>query len=437
MSSRSSLMLALALAGPALAAPKPVVVLEDPSNDGYGPGTYVKPLHGDFQQGDFDLRKLVVSVDGNEAVFEVTLDAPIRRPEVAIRDAETEIPLDNNIFLQNIDIYIDSDPNPASGFDMCIPGRQVAFTPGQKWETAIVLTPQPGPTRNILEGALKTVSRHIYVAQPIQRHGRTLIARVPLIVLGGPPQRTWGYSVQLSGAAWDRSFDATRRVMKTIDDNAFTMEVLPLPEAYVLGGATQGHAHPRVMDVILPPGMDQRQVLSAYDEKAGKLAQIPFVYPAGNAPPPPSPEATASNAAESAPAFASSGNAASVSTALMPGALGTRGSASVSASLTPGASGAPLRPTTSKTNTAPSGPTVADVNEELISIANVPAGVSQLQIARVVDDQGATLARIMVMQLSGTNAVAQIIDGRDKVTRGAKVSFGRAGTSAPASTSKH
>lgn len=363
------LMSGLAFAAVAFATPEKVVELEDPAGDGNGPGTYSPPLYGEFVSGDFDLRRFAVLIDGNDAIFEVTLGAAIRRPDVTQRTNTSELSLTNGIYLQNIDIYLDTDRAPGSGYTNCIPGRRIGFAPGQSWEMAVVLTPQPGPARALVTEAFgAAVASHVLFVQPVESAGRTLIARVPLTSLGGRPSKSWGYSVQLSGASWERNFYAARHVLGSAEVNVFTMDVTTVPDQYVFGGAPEGSAHPRVIDVILPAGMEQKTVLGSFDEKTGTLARIPFVYPE---PPPAAPN---------------------VDLAMHP---------------------------------VPSwnGPVIADVNGELVSLSHVPADVRKLQFGRIVDANGATVGHVMVMNRMDDAAVTQIVDGKEHAVAGAHVLF--------------
>jgi carbohydrate-binding DOMON domain-containing protein len=183
----------------------------------------------------------------------------------------------NGITLQNLDLYLDTDPAPGAGSTACIPGRRVAFAGGRTWESAVVFTPQPGAARAITQEALGGAADRVIFVDGLQVRGRTVIARVPAALLGGPPRPTWGYSLHLSGAAWERTFALTSRLRGTRQADAFTMPVLTTPEAWAFGGGAMGEAHPRVVDVLLPQGADQKKVLGSYDEAAGAYAQVPFV----------------------------------------------------------------------------------------------------------------------------------------------------------------
>ena len=345
-----------------------MVAFDDAPNDATGPGSYVPPGDSEFTDGDFDLRRFAVLADGDDVILEVTLGASIRRPEITQRANSTPIPLDNGIYLQNVDIYVDSDPAGPPGFGACIPGRRVAFAGGRTWKAAVVLTPQPGPAEEITRKVLGDAARHVLFVRDVQSHGRTLVARVPAAALGGLPRPDWGWSVQVSGASWARSFEVLDRLRGSVEANAFTMPVRTLREAWAFGGGPPGNTHPRVVDVLLPPGVDQQRILGSYDEATGAFARVPFVY--ATRPPPPAP--------------------------------------------TPITAETPL----------PTPPlTVVDVVGDMVSVKGSPAGVKPFQIGRVLGPDGATVARIVVTQLLPGGLVASAVDGRERIEPGATVRF--------------
>ena len=121
-----------------------MAAFEDARDDAWGPGSYEPPGDTQFQPGDFDLRRLAVLVDGDDVLFEVTLGADIRVPQDLHRLNSTPARLWNNLYLQNVDIYLDTDPASPEGHTACVPGRRVAFAGGRTWKRAVILTPQPG-----------------------------------------------------------------------------------------------------------------------------------------------------------------------------------------------------------------------------------------------------------------------------------------------------
>lgn len=369
-----SLVLAVWLAAPALARGaegRLVAAFDDPPRDDAGPGTYVYPGDVEFRPGTFDLRRFAVFDDGETVGLEVTLGAPIRRPEITQRTNETPVELTSGVYLQNVDIYVDTDVSPGSGFTRCIPGRRVALGGGRTWEHAIVLTPQPGPTRAVVEDTMGAAARAVIVPDRVEVHGSRLVVRIPAAELGGVPQPGWGWSVHVSGARWERSYSVLR---KDEGPDAFTMPVLGVREAWAFGGAPKGDLFPRVVDVLLPAGVDQKAVLGSYGGEANRLAEVPFVSAEPYTPP----------------------------AAVRPGAPPD------------------LRP-----RSAPpaAGLTVADLADDVVSIAGPVDGLKPLQLGRVVDEKGETVARIVVLQVLERGLVARAVDGQGRITRGAKVVF--------------
>jgi hypothetical protein len=340
-----------------LAAPELVASFDDPAGD----VAYAAPLDSEFSEGDFDLRRFAVYQDGEEVIFEVTLGAPIRRPQVTRRTNSTELQFLNGIYLQNIDIYLDTDRAAGSGFSVCVPGRRVAFADGRTWEKAVVLTPQPGPARAITQGALGKAAEQIIFAENVQSQGRTITARVPLLALGSRPRKEWGYSVHVSGARWDRTFDAAGRLGGRHEADAFTMPVLSIPGPWAFGGAPEGNRHPRVVDVLLPLGIDQKAVLSSFTDE--EFARVPFV--------------------DAVP------SAAAAAVAAKP----------------------------------PAGLTVTDIVNDMVSVSGPVSGVRKLQFGRVLAPDGSTVAHLVVVQILEAGLLTSIVDGREKIVRGARVVF--------------
>ncbi len=366
---------AAAIPGPAgdsgRAAPRLVAAFEDARDDASGPGGYVPPGDTQFKHGDFDLRRFAVRVDGDDVLFEVTLGADIRVPQDLYRTSGTPADLTNNLYLQNIDVYIDTEPTSPAGHTACVPGRRVAFERGRTWKRAVILTPQPGPARAVTAEALPAAARWMIFPERLQLRGRTLIARVPADQLGGPPSAAWGYSVHVSGATWERNLRAIDRLTGAVEADAFTMPVLPLREAFAFGGAPPGDAFPRVVDVLLPPGLDQREVLGSYQTASGAWARVPFVYAR-----PPGP----------APVLVS----------------------------------APEAPATATPRTPF---TVVDVSDAMVTIAGPVKELKPMQLGQVLGPKGEPVARLVVVQVLEKGAVASLVPGGGPISAGARVVF--------------
>jgi len=367
------------LASPALGAERRLVVsFDDPAGDANGPGYYQPPGDTDFLPADFDLRRFAVYEEGDKVVFEVTLGENFRYPPSLQRYNSTPLDLKNNIYFQNIDIYIDTDQTPGSGWSMCIPGRRVAFAEGRTWEYAIVMTPQPGAAKAVTEGVFGSeAARRVLFPTHLQTQGRTIYVAVPWTFFGGRPSPEWGYSVHVSGARWERSFSVVDRIAGRHEDDAYTMPVVGVREAWMFGGApSNGRTHPWVVDILVPEGTTQAKVLSSFDEKTGAYARVPFVYGTGVAPA----QLTVSAAAERPP--------------------------------TPSLS-------------------VADVSGGVVSMKGPSKGVGVMQIGKVVGADGAPVGRVIVTQVMEGGVVGRAVEGGDAIRPGMGVEFA---TPAPAQT---
>jgi hypothetical protein len=58
-----------------------------------------------------------------------------------------------------------------------------------------------------------------------------------------------------------------------------------------------------------------------------------------------------------------------------------------------------------------------------VTLAGDIAGIAPLRIGRVVDASGVTIARIVVDRVLDSGLVATILDGADRIHRGATVHF--------------
>ncbi|HEY6002082.1 MAG TPA: glucodextranase DOMON-like domain-containing protein, partial [Anaeromyxobacter sp.] len=163
--------------------------------------------------------------------------------------------------------------------------------------------------------------------------------------------------------------------------------------ARAFGGAPAGDAHPRVVDVLLPAGADQKAVLGSFDATTGALARVPFVY---GVPP---------------------------SAASAPGAL----SLSPRLSLSPG----PPPPLPRDSGERPRGDlgsggpvlTVAEITEDTVRLAGPNIGLAPQQIGRVLGRDGATVGHVVLDRVLENGAVGHVVSGRENVTWGARVRF--------------
>ncbi|HET9449724.1 MAG TPA: glucodextranase DOMON-like domain-containing protein [Aggregicoccus sp.] len=399
----------LAVAAPALAAPPAAVLsLADPPGDDRGPGSYLYPTGSEYRPGDFDLRRFSVRVEGQEAVLEVTLGANVRRHIVAQRGDRADLDLENGIYTQNVDVYVDT--TPGQGLTEGLPGRRIAFAPGSGWERAIAIVPRPGPTRSALRGWNAEAAQRVATPGPVRSAGPTLTVRVPLAQLGGAPQPSWGWSVVVSGAAWDSSFAVVDRLRGANKPNAFTLPVYGVPEERAFGGGKLNSGNPNVIDVLLPAGVSQAEVLGSYS--SAQPAVVPMVYP--------DPAARARALASAQAAQAAAGRpAADGGTAAGP-------AATAAADGGPAApSGPPVAPAPAPAPAERLSLQIASIDEDTVVIPAPEGGVRAWQIGTVVDAEGRQQGKVVVTTVANGFVLASVTEGKGRVQPGHRVLFAR------------
>ncbi len=245
----------------------------DPRYDDKGPGTYVYPSNDFFVPGSFDLLKFEMHSDSRFVTFEVTFAAPITKPAHVRRSDARPMELENALYLQNIDIYLATGAQV--GYLDAVPGRNVRFENNSAWDTLVILTPLPFQVRSALSEWGR--GKKIVVPSDIASKGHTVTARIPVEVLGSAPSDRWAYQVLVTGATWDPSFDAVKRLVGAHHANAMTLRVVTVAEPWAFGGGELTTSHPHVIDLLDPPGRGQYGILRRYDPESGRLAEVPLV----------------------------------------------------------------------------------------------------------------------------------------------------------------
>lgn len=356
---------------PASAAPGTSVSLDDPAGDDRGPGHYVYPSGSRFARGAFDLRRFEVVPHGEYTELRVTVARPAQKPiEARVSDAQA-IALDNGIYVQNIDVYVDM--TPGMGQVEGLPGRRIGFHPDQGWELAVALTPLPYAARAVIED-WGLAGTQVYVPADVYHEGPTFVARVPHDRLGGPPQASWGWAVTVSGATWEKSFAVLDRITDRHRLDAFTLPVHTVAQDDAFGGGTIGGLHPQVIDILTPAGLSQKQLLSAHDAETQRFATVAMVYP--------DPEAAAA-----------AGHAVQL----------------------------PLAPTGAGGATTPEKAPVArirDVLETTVVIVDPPDGLAPYTLVEVRDGEGARVGKLVITAIRSEFVTATVVEGLGAIRQG-------------------
>lgn len=308
-----SLLLLLAVA-PAFAG-KAIFTLADPRGDDHGDGNLVYPLNDELDPGDLDLLSLTAEAEGDGTRFEATFAKPVRVPGRQVIDdlgTSLETIARFGFYTINLDVYIDTDRVPGSGAVATLPGRLATVDPGSAWEKAIVLTPRPhearGELKRMMTRAIKDemrkedsrleeeeadsmraqipgdVEERIFFPTKVKVRGNRISFFVPGTFLGGPAKESWSYVVAVSGANVLQSFDINRALGRQTEQEEALM-ILPIsPGKWTdrFGGGRENAAiQPPLVDIVVPEGRKQENVLGDFDQRRKEPVVLPGVVPKG------------------------------------------------------------------------------------------------------------------------------------------------------------
>lgn len=299
-----SLLAVLFLIAAPLLAGDAIFTLNDPRGDDYGTGRLQYPMSADYQKGDLDLVSVRAFRVSGGTQFEAKFARPIRQPERRTIDG-IGTQLDQvarlGFYTFNLDIYVDTDGVAGSGSTTTLPGRGVMIDPATAWEKVISLTPDPQGARSELKRIVlrderrrteaegrrvvsdetkdelrASVDDFVFFPTQVRVAGNTVSFFVPASFLG-EPQKEWSYVVAVSGADIVQRLDQQNRLMR-IGDASETLMTLPVATGRPtdrFGGAVEHDDYmPPLVDVIVPAGEDQKDVLSNYDTNAERAAVL-------------------------------------------------------------------------------------------------------------------------------------------------------------------
>ena len=307
--------LVMALAGSVATAGDRIFRIEDPRGDDHGDGSVVYPEISDWQPGDLDIVRFEAEAVPGGTEFSVRFSRNVKEPD--------RRPVDGYVLLSdlarfgfynlNVDVYIDVDREPGSGRVTTLPGRGAEIAPDFAWEKVVALTPRPYTASSALQrimvaeakreikreqGTVRNrdvdvareqveveVSDDVYFPNRIRVAGPTITFFVPETFLGGTARADWGYVVAVTGCD----------LMTTLQTGDVGAGFVGLPFSGLMilpvkaGGSryTFGSREPDVemlppiIDLIVPEGAKQEEVLRSFDVLAEQKAQLPGVVPAG------------------------------------------------------------------------------------------------------------------------------------------------------------
>jgi len=308
-----SILLIALVAAPALAGDE-IFRLTDPRGDDHGDGDlkYPSDYYG-LQKGDLDLVEFAARRVDGATEFEATFAQPVRstgRRTIDIGGTSLDSVARFGFYTTNIDIYIDTDHVQGSGGLITMPGRRAEIAPENAWEKAIVLTPRPFEARSTLKDILlrslkrqlnahggnvsredaerikavlpEDVDSHIFFPTRVRISGRTIRFQVPDSFLGGPARADWGYVVFVTGADIDLRFAVLPPSVGKASDE--TLMLLPISPGgatdHFGGGREDDDLQPPIVDLLVPPGMKQEDILRSDDPGKNIPVRLPAVIPA-------------------------------------------------------------------------------------------------------------------------------------------------------------
>ncbi len=253
---------------------KALLDMSDPVGDDKGPGYYQYPLDKRMRRGTFDLKKFTVFEEGDVIVFEIQMRNYIMREWPDTGKSE-----DQGFVANMWDIYIDIDGRENSGYKMALPGRDLMFSDNMGWEKVVMATPlSEYELFDILRNKtdeLEFQNRVEDIVYPdyIRVQRDKVILKIAKKKLPGISEKS-GYQCLVMGfkkiVSPNRLLNRDVRAFSTQED---------------FGGGHDTFGDPPVMDIIVPEGIEQYQVLRDFRSEPFRedisYTSIPFVYQGG------------------------------------------------------------------------------------------------------------------------------------------------------------
>jgi hypothetical protein len=219
--------------------------MEDPRDDDHGPGSYVYPTDPVFGDGAFDIRSVEVMLDPEaNMIMRVSIGGAIACPWGGA----------TGYSLQAIDVYIDTDGIPDSGRRDLYDARKARTTPESAWEYFV-------------RASMDTVAMY-------DAGGRRLNSVKVISYADAATQSIFiKFPVASLGAAED-----LRMIVAMLGHDGYAeggiRPVKALPAQWVFGGCDQEALCPNIIDLVVPEGASQENILGSY-RATGKLSEIP------------------------------------------------------------------------------------------------------------------------------------------------------------------
>ncbi|MBF0498737.1 MAG: hypothetical protein HQM09_01280 [Candidatus Riflebacteria bacterium] len=248
-----------------------LIDIEDPVLDDKGPGWYTYPLDSRLQRGMFDLTRFSAYEEGQVVTFVIQM-----RTNILTRWPDSGKGEEQGFVANLFDIYLDTDGRPGSGHTKALPGRDVDFADGMGWEKVILVSPlaQYEVMDRLREKTddpqFMEIVKDIVIPDYVQVQRDCIIVKINKEFIGNPTP-DWGYQCFSMGF---------RRIVSP--NQLFNMDVRAFSSNTDFGGGWDTYGDPIPIDLIMPEGKDQYEILREYRSQPFRnniaYAKVPFVY---------------------------------------------------------------------------------------------------------------------------------------------------------------
>ena len=203
---------------------------KDPVGDDKGPGNYLYPTNKVYRAGSFDIVALRLTESGGQVRLELEQNS----------DLADEWGMGKDFAVQTAFVFLDVDGDAGNGHESSVPGLNVVFADGHRWDKVVVISPQPA---SVLERDAKGKAKDIFadmIFPPDARgEGRVIAATFPVSATGGADFAKWRVQVAMQS---NEGFPARK--------DYFTRKVNEFEGEHRFGGGWDTNCDPHIMDVL-------------------------------------------------------------------------------------------------------------------------------------------------------------------------------------------
>lgn len=260
------------------------IVFEDPADDANGPGTYVTPNVPGFRVGQFDLRQVVFTLFKERIEIKIVLSGVVEFVEVRYgKTGENQ-----SVFMPVIDIYVAENVAENAGHMKLLPGRRVAIRDKFGWTKGVIVSAIPEILRAHYSRVVPDLIKDICFTKPV-----TVVGKMMKVVISRecmPPKiKESGFLILTTGlgpkvglssfiSQMNQSFPSNDPFVRHVEANVGLCNIWEDASGTpcVFGGCKPCYNHPFVMDILVPEGEKQEDILGNYNEN--RFASVPFVF---------------------------------------------------------------------------------------------------------------------------------------------------------------